>query len=92
MEYATVIGGTLNIRSDTDVKSSRIAQIPNNTVIAVLEKGTVWCKIVYNAYEGYVMTKFLKFESDSDDEQVTITLSRLTAQEILNALQLSLNK
>lgn len=90
MEYAQVIGGALNIRRDSDQSSDRIALIPNGTNIAVLEKGSVWCKAVYNEYTGYVMTRFLKFESDSDEDKVTLTLSRTTANDLLNALQLSL--
>jgi len=91
MEYATVIGGSLNMRTDSDIKSSKITSIPNGSNIAVIEKGSVWCKAVYNAYTGYVMTKFLKFESESDSESITLSISKDAANELLNALKLSLD-
>ena len=92
MEYATVIGGSLNMRQDTDIKSNRITIIPNGSDVAVLEKGLVWCKVVFSAYTGYVMTKFLKFESDSDDEAITINLSKESAEELYEALKLLLKE
>jgi uncharacterized protein YraI len=92
MEYATVIGGNLNMRVDCDTSAQRITQIPNGATIAVIEKGSVWCKAIYNSYEGYVMKKFLKFESDSDDDMITLTLSRACAEDLYKALTLSLDK
>lgn len=92
VEYATVIGGSLNMRKDSDQKADKITSIPNGSKVAVIEKGSVWCKAVYNAYTGYVMTKFLKFESDSEDDKVTLILSRTCAKEIYEALKLSLNQ
>lgn len=91
MQYATVIGEVLTIHLSDSFESDRIAQIPNGANVAVLNKNDNWCKIVYNEYTGYVMTKFLKFESDSDDK-VTVTLSQDIAEEVYEALKLSLNK
>lgn len=91
MEYATVIGGKLNMRTDCDPSAQRITQIPNGATVAVLEQGEVWCKVVYSSYTGYVMKKFLSFESDSDDT-VTLTLSRTCAEDLYKALTLSLDK
>ena len=91
MEYATVIGGKLNMRVDCDPSAQRITQIPNGSTVAVLEQGEVWCKVVYNSYTGYVMKKFLSFESDSDDS-ITLTLSRTCAEDLYKALTLSLDK
>lgn len=91
MQYATVIGEVLTIHSSDSFESDRIAQISNGACVAVLEKNNDWCKIVYNDYTGYVMTKFLKFESDSDDK-VTVTLSQDIAKKVYEALKLSLNK
>lgn len=90
MEYATTIGGSLNMREDTDIKSSRITVIPNGSVVAVLEKGLVWAKVVWNAYTGYVMIKYLKFNDESEDEVVTISISKSCANELYEALKLSL--
>ena len=92
MEYATVIGGALNLREDTDIKSNRITSIPSGSNVAVIEKGLVWCKVIYNAYTGYVMTKFLQMESDNDGEMITISISKEAAKELYDALKLSLDK
>ena len=89
MEYAKVIGGNLNMRKDTDVKSPRVTLIPSGSNVAVIENGTEWCKVSYNEYTGYVMSKFLEFESESDDV-VTISLSKEAANELLKALKRSL--
>lgn len=91
-EYAVVTGGSLNIRAGKSTTSNRIGSIPNGSKVAVTEYNPDWCKIIYNSYEGYVMTKYLKFESGSDDDKVTITLSRQDAEALYEALKLSLNK
>ena len=90
MEYATVVDGNLNMREDADIKSNRITLIPNGSDVAVLEKGDVWCKAVYNAYTGYVMTRFLNFENGNDDAVITISISKAAAKELYEALKLSL--
>ena len=92
MENAVVIGGNLNMRADTDVKSNRITIIPDGANVAVVERGLVWCKVIYNAYTGYAMTRYLKFDSEGEDETITITISKQTAKELYNALKLSLSE
>lgn len=92
VSYAVVTGGSLNLRKEKNTNSERLAVIPNATNVAVLERNDDWCKIVYNAYTGYVMTKFLKFESTGEDKDITITLSRENALALYEALRLSLNK
>ena len=93
VEYATVIGGSLNLRAQKNTSSQRVAQIPSGTKVAVTEHGDEWCKVVYNSYTGYAMTKYLKFESGgSDDSTILLSLSRETALALYEALKLSLNK
>ena len=92
MENATVIGGNLNMRADTDVKSNRITIIPDGANVAVVERGLAWCKLIYNAYTGYAMTRYLKFDSEGEDETITITISKQTAKELYDALKLSLSE
>ena len=92
VEYATVIGGSLNLRKDKSTASFKIASIPTGSKVAVTEHNNDWCKVVYNEHTGYVMTKFLSFESGGDDNKVTITLSRENALALYEALKLSLNK
>jgi len=91
VQYATVIGGSLNMRKEPDIKSEKITSIPNGTKIAVVEKSDVWCKAIYNMYTGYVMTKYLEFESDGDDDLITVSLSKDCAMALYEALKLSLN-
>ena len=98
MSYAKVINGSLNMRQESSLNSSKITLIPNGARIAVLEKGVVWCKAAYNQYTGYVMTKYLQFEKnenldDSHEEvdTVSITLDRETAILLYKALKTSLN-
>lgn len=91
VQYAKVIGGSLNMRKESDIKTDKITSIPSGSTIAVIEKGSVWCKAVYNSYTGYVMTKYLEFESESQDDKITISLSRDCAKAMYEALKLSLN-
>ena len=90
MEYAKVVGGNLNMRADTDIKSNRITIIPDGADVAVIDKGLVWGKVIYNAYTGYVMLKYLKFSSDEADEVVTLNISKSCAEELYEALKFSL--
>lgn len=92
VEYANVVGGSLNLRAGKSASSQKLAQIPDGTKIAVTEHGDEWCKIVYNSFTGYVMTKYLKFESTGEDNKVVISLSRDCALALYEALKLSLNK
>ena len=92
VEYATVNGGTLNLRKEKSTQSARIASIPNRTRVAVTEHGSDWCKVVYNAYTGYAKTEFLKFEGSGSDDKITISLSNDAALALYEALKLSLNK
>lgn len=92
VEYATVVGGSLNVRKEKSTTSLKLASIPSGTKVAVAEHNNDWCKIAYNSCTGYVMTKFLSFEGGGDDNKVTITLSRDCALAMYEALKLSLNK
>ena len=90
--YAIVKGGSLNLRSSKSTNSTKLTSIPDGKTVYVVEQGSDWCKVVYNEYTGYVMTKYLNFESESDDQKVTITLSYDDALALYEALKLSLNK
>ncbi|MBP5423953.1 MAG: SH3 domain-containing protein [Paludibacteraceae bacterium] len=92
VEYATVTGGSLNIRKEKSTSSTKLGVIPSGAKVAVTEHGTDWCLVIYNSYTGYVMSKFLTFESGSGDSKVSITLSRENALALYEALKLSLNK
>ena len=57
----TTPGGSLNLRERASANARVLCTIPQNEVLPVLEKGSAWCKTVYQGYAGYVMTKFLSF-------------------------------
>ena len=92
MQYANVTGGGLKIRQEASKEAAVLTLIPNNSRIAITEKGDVWSKAIYNQYTGYVMTKYLKFEDDESSEidTVTITLRKDIAEALYEALKNSL--
>jgi uncharacterized protein YraI len=92
VEQATVKDGALNLRASASTSSTRLAVIPDKSKINVLEHKSDWCKVQYGSRVGYVMTKYLSFESGGGDSTVSITLSRDNALALYEALKLSLNK
>ena len=88
VEYATVQGGTLNMRSGKGTNYPRVAQIPNGATVAVVDHGNEWSKVTYNNYTGYVMTEFLSF--DEEDGEVMLTIPREIALALYEALKTSL--
>lgn len=58
-------GGKLNLRRNANANSGVLKQIPTGTVLTIYEKGKTWCKTSYAGKDGYVMTKFLRFDSSS---------------------------
>ncbi len=61
--YAIVMTetGSLNLRKYASDNAKVLCTIPQYTRIPVNSKGSSWCKVSYNGYTGYVMTKFLSF-------------------------------
>ena len=55
----TTASGSLNLRAS--VGGMIIRTIPQNAVIPVLEKGSVWSKTTYGGVTGFVMTEYLTF-------------------------------
>lgn len=54
-------GGSLNFRSAPRTGGTRIAEIPNGTLVQVLEEtNDEWSKIYYSGREGYVVSRYLK--------------------------------
>ena len=94
MIYAKVVGGGLNMRADTSIEAPRMTQIPSGSRIAVIERGTVWAKAIYNEFTGYVMVKYLQFEEEPSDEGVEVITLRIpkdVALSLFEALKTSLN-
>ena len=67
-------GGTLNMRQSAEKDSALLDQIPNNSLVIVLEKGDEWTRILYNDQEGFVMTSFLVFQNPDSSETQYKTL------------------
>lgn len=61
----TTPSGTLNLRSAPATTASVLTVIAPGTTVRVVSTGSEWCKIVYDQYQGYVMTKFLEFSADT---------------------------
>lgn len=59
----TTAEGSLNLRREASASAGVLAQIPQNAVVQVLEKGAVWTRVSYNGYAGYVKTEYLTFIS-----------------------------
>lgn len=56
-------GGKLNLRKSASASASVLKQIPSGTQLPIYEKGGTWCKTAYGGKEGYVMTKYLRFDN-----------------------------
>lgn len=89
--YATTTEDMVPLHSDANIDSEITTVIPANTTVAILEKGEVWSKTVFNEYTGYLLNVFLKFESEGEDK-IVLSLSRENAQTLYLALKLSLNQ
>ncbi|MBQ4640137.1 MAG: SH3 domain-containing protein [Clostridia bacterium] len=57
--------GSLNLRKSTSSTAKVLCTIPQYAVIDVYEVLGDWCRVKYSSHEGYVMSKFLTFITDS---------------------------
>ena len=55
--------GSLNLRYSAKSTAKVLRTIPQNDLVAVLQKGPDWCQVVYAGTTGYVMTKYLSFDT-----------------------------
>ena len=82
------------LHADADEYSDSLAEIKQDTVVAVVEYGDVWCKIIRDLYEGFCKTNDLQFENDGMNEHKTsplmISIPRDCAYALYNALKFSL--
>ena len=71
---ATVIassGNTVNLRSSMDTSNDKniIAKVPIGTKVNVLQNvNATWDRISYNDKNGYMMSKFLKKDTEDEDD------------------------
>ena len=57
----TTPGGSLNLRQSPSSSAKVLRTIPQNDMVAVLERGAEWCRTAYEGVSGYVMTRYLSF-------------------------------
>ncbi len=61
--WVNTASGSLNLRQQPDGGSRVLTTIPRGASISVLAYGDEWCAVRYRDTEGYVMTRFLRFET-----------------------------
>ena len=56
--------GSLNLRETAWDNARILRTIPQFAFVTVLQRGTDWCRVLYENTYGYVMTKYLSFENN----------------------------
>ena len=75
--YVQTASGSLNLREQPGSAYRVLRTIPRGSAVTVLSYGDPWCQVTYGGTEGYVMTSFLRFdtqptlpqEPDTDKDQ-----------------------
>ena len=67
---ARVVDGALNLREAPSKSANRIIQIPDGSVVTVLDESGGWSKVQYSAFEGYAMSEYLERIGEPDTVQV----------------------
>lgn len=61
--YVQTASGSLNLREQPGSSYRVLRTIPRGSAVTVLSYGDPWCQVTYGGTEGYVMTSFLRFET-----------------------------
>lgn len=93
----TTESGTLNLRKRASSTATIITTIPRHEVIEVVSKGGTWTKVIYKDEIGYVMTTFLTFienvqEEEPDEDEKEETPAAQMAQVTTKQGSLNLRK
>lgn len=82
----TTPSGSLNLREKDESGARILLQIPQGSMVTVLQKQSGWCLVRYQGTSGFVMTKFLSFSSSGagstgtqDPETATPTPTPVTS-------------
>ena len=59
--WVNTVQGSLNLRQLPRDTARVLCAIPQNAAVTVHQRGTIWCRVTYNGYTGYVMTDYLRF-------------------------------
>lgn len=59
-----VVGGALNMRRTASTAANRLIQIPNNTMLTVIDFDTagLWYITIYSGYAGFVMKEYVNVD------------------------------
>lgn len=57
-------GGTVNMRVGPSLKDRLITRVKLGSTVEIISPGEEWCKISYNMFTGYMMSKFLDIIGD----------------------------
>ncbi len=60
--YVYTAAGPLNMRREPSLTGAFITSIPRFAEVQVLAYGKTWCVVLYHGYEGYAMTRYLRFD------------------------------
>lgn len=83
-------GGTLNMRITAFKTATILEKIPNGTKLTAQEEQGDFYKVTYNGKQGYVMKEFVKEMVPPVSDNVTLTLPKAVAEELLKALRSTL--
>ncbi len=61
-------GSTVNLRIRANASAALVERVPIGSVVEILGTGSKWAKVKYGTKAGYMMTKFLVMEEESDTE------------------------
>lgn len=61
--YVQTESGSLNLREQPGSAYRVLRTIPRGSAVTVLSYGDPWCQVTYAGTEGYVMTSFLRFDT-----------------------------
>lgn len=91
MEYATVKtpdGNPVKLRPTKSTSKPYIGKINSGETLLIQSKDGEWAEVDFDGQHGYIMQKFLDFDSaEAQTGEVRITLERKTAEGFYFALQ-----
>ena len=59
VQYQNITFTNVNVRKNPDINSEILGEIPQNTLVDVLEDMGVWIKIIYNNDIGYIKSEYV---------------------------------
>ena len=88
MMYVT--GGKLALRNGPGKTYQAKVWIPDGEMVTARDYDSTWAKVTWGKYEGYSMLEYLTETTPEENDKVTLTLERETADMLLKALEQAL--